>query len=979
MQFEEVLEATGFIHGGKADEKVHLLTEAEKSDELQRHGFAPDAVWEGHPETKVLFKRVETPPDLGTVSAWRKSVWNRGFAPLLWVVSPQRIDIYNCFARPTGEVDAVEHLIRSFEAIDERLKELDEFAGRVSMESGQFWVRQSAITQEGRVDYQLLSDLKDLDRQLTENLGLPRRLVHVLIGRFIFIQYLVDRGILSAERLLEVTAYPTIAAAVRDKAAVDKLFLWLRTTFNGDMFPAVSGELEEVRQEHLTAIADTLSGAGGGQYKLWPYKFDVIPVEFISSIYEQFAHTSAGDQSRKDSLHYTPVSLVHLVLDEVLSDIKHSARILDLTCGSGVFLVESFRRLVRLRGGDAPSREIIRSVLHGQLFGIDKHEAAVRVAAFSLYLAALELDPDPFPPEALKFRPLINHTLFVDDALDFEKDSTRTVMAGQIFDAIVGNPPWTYTGKEVKRQRRAEKRSKHDLPRGEDFRFVERSLAFSDANTRFGLVVNGRHFFAKAAATVNARRWLFENLKPLTLVNLAPLRESLFPTAETPAMVLLARCRPQPDDQVTLVNVNWSAGYERAGVLEIAPDDIKALPMSKVVGAPEYLKLAACGGPRDAMLLDRLSRLPTLSDILSDHGSALRQGFQYGGGDQRSTKDLAGLPMLRTGQFTRFHIDASNLPSFDLPFAHRPREREIYQGPVIIVAEGGLSEQARCPAAWSDNTVAFERNYYGASLAGSGAWLAPVLTAILNSALATWFFLMTSSEFGVFKRRLLLLDYPTLPIPNFSAVPETAIQNILDIEKRLRQTASGAGDAIPFDRAVLTELDNAVFELYGLRAWEKTVAKEGLDRARREFVSPRWDAEMPASTSDVATYAEQFAAAIEVWLAATGKRSIRSEVFDLGLNAPLRVVRFTVGDVAQSDETRRVRYANGRLKEVLENIASRMNVPLGPYLRAGRTIRAYVGDEVFIIKPASRRYWSAGIALQDADYVLAEDVSGGIA
>ena len=45
------------------------------------------------------------------------------------------------------------------------------------------------------------------------------------------------------------------------------------------------------------------------------------------------------------------------------------------------------------------------------MFGVDDSEAAVRIAAFSLYLAALDLDPDPRPPEALRFEPLRGRTL----------------------------------------------------------------------------------------------------------------------------------------------------------------------------------------------------------------------------------------------------------------------------------------------------------------------------------------------------------------------------------------------------------------------------------------------------------------------------------------------------------------------------------------------------------------------------------------
>ena len=83
---------------------------------------------------------------------------------------------------------------------------------------------------------------------------------------------------------------------------------------------------------------------------------------------------------------------------------------------------------------------------------MDISETAIRIAAFSLYLAALELDPDPQPPQALRFRPLIGDTLFIGDAWDIEETPKgRTGLTehdnGKTFDLIVGNPPWSYPGK----------------------------------------------------------------------------------------------------------------------------------------------------------------------------------------------------------------------------------------------------------------------------------------------------------------------------------------------------------------------------------------------------------------------------------------------------------------------------------------------------------------------------------------------------
>ena len=73
-----------------------------------------------------------------------------------------------------------------------------------------------------------------------------------------------------------------------------------------------------------------------GQGCLWPiYSFDVIPLEFISSIYETFV----TERAARDGIFYTPPHLVDFVLDQVLPwrGTDWNLKILDPACGSGCF------------------------------------------------------------------------------------------------------------------------------------------------------------------------------------------------------------------------------------------------------------------------------------------------------------------------------------------------------------------------------------------------------------------------------------------------------------------------------------------------------------------------------------------------------------------------------------------------------------------------------------------------------------------
>src|SRR5690606_22572971 len=203
-------------------------------------------------------------------------------------------DLYNGFGRPTSEHDAARHRLRTFQAIAQQLVELDHLAGRLAMETGQFWLQSGAVNRETSVDEQLLADLAILERDLVRG-GMDRGAAQGLIGRSIFTQYLVDREIVSGVRLAQECGTDSLPTALRSQETAQRLFGWLADVFNGDMFPPTT-LTGAIAAPHLARVADFLEATNPvtGQRTFFPYQFDVIPVELISSIYEQFAHSKVG-------------------------------------------------------------------------------------------------------------------------------------------------------------------------------------------------------------------------------------------------------------------------------------------------------------------------------------------------------------------------------------------------------------------------------------------------------------------------------------------------------------------------------------------------------------------------------------------------------------------------------------------------------------------------------------------------------------
>ena len=954
-----VLEATGYLSGGKPAPSVHLGASARRGP--RQSSFNLDARWGSRANNlHVYFKYSDRPAGRADVASWHLEVWNEGTSPLLWVIGPEQVDLYNGFGAPRKPEDIRRNHLKT--CGHDRLGELDDYAGRLVMETGQFWHNESRVNRQNTVDRRLLHHLRSLQDKLVDS-DMPILDAQGLIGRSIFAKYLVDRGIVTKQRLRADYGHQSLEQILRQRRATERFFGWLRDTFNGDMFPP--GSTFVPNPDHLECVARFLEGEdpSGGQMSLFPYRFDVIPVELISAIYEQFVHLRTVDGERTSSsagVHYTPVPVVSLVLDEVMQGLKGHETVLDITCGSGIFLVEALRRLVRIKAGNAaPTRRMIRETLYKQIHGIDISEPAVRVAAFSLVLAALELDPDPRPSRSLRFKTLQGNTLLVGNAYDIE----TTAVGGKLntetglrkFDVIVGNPPW---GKDKSHQHVALTPS---FEGATSLRYLARAKSFAHSRTRFGMVLSATSFFSRLKSRSVAVQSLVGDLSPLTLVNLSNLSSWLFDKANMPAIVLMARYRDQPAEEIELVQTEWSPNAEKGRAIETMPSDVSSLSIASWRRHAELLKAAFYGRLHDQLLLDE-PRTPfrPLGDRLREIGVNFSEGLIRGSASD--ARHVQGLPLLEG--IRPFRIE--NVSEFTAARAERPRDKRTYEAPLLVVQEfmrlvgGG----GRALAAVSSQDLVFTNSFNGASFHGQDIDLAYLISAILGSGFASWYFTMEASEFGLWKQRLLLGDIRSTRVPDLrQAITSEAGRCAVSLAKSFERRNPNPRD--------WRELDEAVFDLYALEGHDRLVVRDGLTRSGWQWDAGRWASMAAANEDQLVDYARTFIETVDPWFDAVGERRLRAEVPKLRTSEPLRFIRFVLEDRPPPSVIRHVDPPDS-LTELLAEMTERYGVEAAKKLAEDGELRLGDPREIVFVKPAARRHWLAVNALSDARRVLEE-------
>ncbi len=122
--------------------------------------------------------------------------------------------------------------------------------------------------------------------------------------------------------------------------------------------------------------------------------------------------------------------------------VAHKARVLDAAAGAGVFLITVFRELVSERWRHdrvRPDTKVLRDILYGQITGFDINEAALRFAALGLYLASIELDPNPEPVEKLRFKNLRGSVLY---NVGEDSGNLPSPSLGSLGSAVGGSRPF---------------------------------------------------------------------------------------------------------------------------------------------------------------------------------------------------------------------------------------------------------------------------------------------------------------------------------------------------------------------------------------------------------------------------------------------------------------------------------------------------------------------------------------------------------
>jgi len=1013
-------------------EKLQFTNVIDASTE-DKESLGIDKVHKSGAFQTVFFKEVNKFDEktIKEIAKIHHNLWNYKKVLFLYVTSKTEIKIYNCSHKPFNYQDKDIDINKELKKIELASRDINqigtlfEIFSAPAIDSGSIWVRDSGYLKQLKLDKRIDKFLVDSLVQTTKELekqGLDLDVVHSLIMRSLFIMYLEDKGATPKEFYQkERQNADSYFDLLEDKDATYHFFEKIKDNFNGNVFPVTSKEKDSVELHHLSLIKKCFTNGdikGETLFSDWRiFKFDIIQIELLSEIYEKFL----GELQKETGSYYTPPALVELILNEVLpiknGEKEYDLKILDPTCGSGIFLVEAYKRIVKRWQNANPNKKIdfktLKELMLNSIYGIELNPKSIKVASFSLYLSLLDflnptnlwyLDDEKFP-YLINDEDDINideqgYNLFRADTIEDNKKFEKQ------YDLIIGNPPYGTKGLPNNIKKYC---NKYNFQKEFVVPFIHKSTLLAPKG-KIALLIPTKLLTNTAGTSQNFREWLFNENYVEKVYNLSILRKApksfggkLFSSAVAPASILFFQKELPNKNSKTIeywVPKTYIKNHIAEGVV-IDSSDIKYLPRKECQKPNTKIwKIAQWGTLNDFNILNEfLTQEKNFSDYLDDNDidkSNQGVGFQPLGKSKSTIKEnslISELDFMGAKNINRYYTDKSlagsvndainspvakvvysqyyktdilNIPKID---AFRRLGNTItFKAPHVLIKEG-FSKNRFC-ATYLDYDCTFTSTILG--LHSDNSKILKLITSYLNSKFSVYFLFLTSSSWGVEREKVKPNELYLLPYINKNI-------NIKKIVKIYNEIELSIKNSVPLIRDISlyeSKIDKIIAESFNLSIEEQIFIDDTIKYTVDLFhKGDKSIAVQPLNIKEKESelYAIKLCEKINKVLEDSDIKLI-AKVYKLSYYNPLSLVRFQFVDKNSNKEIEVV-----ATDSEFDNSLSKLNkFTIDEYNKSiymQKNITYYDDDLIYIIKPNQKRFWTQSQAIEDAQSITFEIMS----
>ena len=691
------------------------------------------------------------------ISEIHKKVYSSCQVPLICFIDDISITMYDCRI-PVKEIkNGISNKSAIFKKPESihNLETLKKYFSAKKLNFGFFWENEESENHflNNKSAYEkLVGVLSDLRKGFIKNFvkeGISQSFADDLLFKCILIKYLEEQG-KTDEKDYAKEFYQNKNLSHNSlnnfltRGKITELFIALENHFNGGVFKISEEEKNLIEKTDLTILATLLEGTldKNNQSSIWKiYSFKDIPIELISNFYEEFI---PKDKENKGTV-YTPSFLVNLLIDECLplspTETNYNVKLIDVSCGSGIFISSAFKRLVQRwrvskgKNGKPLEKEKIKKkdvkeILTKCIYGVDKNGTAVKLSKFSLQLAYCQIvpnnelwrwtDEDVFE----KVFDDLNENIVESDFFDFLTDKNKSELHSS-FDLIIGNPPFFGIGEKKYKEYKEKLKKinfefKVDIPRKQlALLFLEVSPILLNKTGRICFIQKSTSLlYNQDKKSIDFKNHFFNNNHVSQIIDFTLLKDCLFENA------MVETCAVFYDNQK---KDNYLVNHIVSRLLKVTKEslsfefdyyDFFEIPKETIIKDNAIWRSNLLNGTRLNHLLNKLNNKNSFQTTLKDYvyNFLNLEKERYAIGFQISTEDnsanfITEKRILFNELFENEKIEFKNLPATQ-KFG-RTRNAILYEEPLIVIKKN-ISNNT-IPIEYLNIDTAFDERIVGIS------------------------------------------------------------------------------------------------------------------------------------------------------------------------------------------------------------------------------------------------------------------------
>ena len=670
--------------------------------------------------------------DDNSIAAIQTNLWSSGEVPLACFFFNTEIKIVDCTKHVTKKFQP-EYLVSDLNLVG-KAHDLYNEQFAVKIKTGLFWeqeeLKKKFKFQNSAYDT-LIKNIRSVSQKLKTTHSDSASLINKIIVQAILIKYLEERIDTNGNKLLSEKYFKkydnaTTFNEVLRKGKFVHLLIDLNQDFNGNVFTWTEEEQKQLQSLDLNILADFLSTdktdissqQAEFEFDLRYFEFKYIPVELISRLYEEFL----GEDKQEKGLFYTPSHLAKLLVDECIPLKKYEGvnlkdfKILDPACGSGIFLVVAFKRLVQIwrlqNEMKHPDIKDLKSLLKN-IYGVDKEDQAIKLASFSLSLALCnELKPLQIIDE-LRFDDLTEDNLIWSDF--FYCDSIK----GKKFDLVIGNPPFV-RGKLPKGLDFWEvKNNKIDIPQKQiALKFLSESFRFLKDKGLTCLIIKSSGLLYNSSSA-NYKKTLFSSYNAVQIFDFTALAEgkSLWDNGARVGSAAIFIRNEEPDFSRNILHLTFrrSIATKERIIFEIDDYDLHFVNRQTAINNEFIWKVNILGGGRIKNVMEKLDNFPLLKPHLVSKGYTIQEGHGTLKNNSKNSTSVNKRLLSLKGIINK-KIDTNRIETISPEEMVKINDIHPYHIPSLIISETIDIDSATINLAINnDENLVFKNRYVGIS------------------------------------------------------------------------------------------------------------------------------------------------------------------------------------------------------------------------------------------------------------------------